>query len=52
MKKLYTLIIALLVAGTTLHTQAQGLKLPQASSAQTIMQEFGLGKITLTYSRP
>lgn len=32
--------------------QAQGLKLPQASSAQTITQGFGLGKITLTYSRP
>lgn len=52
MKKLYTLIFTLLVAGSILTTQAQGLKLPQASSAQTITQEFGLGKITLSYSRP
>lgn len=52
MKKLYTLIFTLLVAGSTLTTQAQGLKLPQASTAQTITQEFGLGKITLSYSRP
>ena len=31
---------------------SQGFKVPQASSAQTIIQDFGLGKITLTYSRP
>lgn len=36
----------------SLHTYAQGLKMPQASSAQTITQEFGLGSITITYSRP
>lgn len=36
----------------SLQVNAQGLKLPQASSAQTITQEFGLGSITLTYSRP
>ncbi|WDF55301.1 DUF2911 domain-containing protein [Mucilaginibacter sp. KACC 22063] len=28
------------------------LKMPNASSSQTITQEFGLGTITLTYSRP
>lgn len=28
------------------------VKLPAPSSTQTIIQEFGLGKITLTYSRP
>nr|WP_249665419.1 DUF2911 domain-containing protein [Mucilaginibacter sp. Bleaf8] len=32
--------------------QAQGIKMPQASSSQTITQEFGLGKITLNYARP
>nr|WP_276901947.1 DUF2911 domain-containing protein [Pedobacter kyonggii] len=31
---------------------AQDLKIPQASSGQTIIQDFGLGKITLMYSRP
>jgi hypothetical protein len=34
------------------NVNAQGLKMPAASSTQTIAQEFGLGKITLTYSRP
>lgn len=28
------------------------LKMPQASSSQTIVQDFGLGKITIKYSRP
>lgn len=32
--------------------KAQGLKLPQASSGQTLTQDFGLGKITISYSRP
>lgn len=45
------LLLALTVAlGTDL--QAQGLKMPQASTSQTITQNFGLGKITLSYSRP
>jgi hypothetical protein len=52
MKKLYTLLVAMLATGLTLTTQAQELKMPQASSAQTITQEFGLGKITISYSRP
>lgn len=53
MQKIYTLIITLLVAGSVCTAQAQTrLKLPQPSSTQTIVQEFGLGKITLTYSRP
>jgi hypothetical protein len=53
MKKLYTLMIALLVAGSTYTSQAQTrLKMPQASTSQTITQEFGLGKVTLAYSRP
>lgn len=52
MKRIYTLIMVLLVAGSAASVQAQGLKMPQASSSQTIIQEFGLGKVTLTYSRP
>lgn len=45
------MLLALTVALTT-EIQAQGLKMPQASTAQTITQNFGLGKITLSYSRP
>jgi hypothetical protein len=45
-------IIALVVLGMQANVNAQGLKMPQASSAQTIIQEFGMGKITITYSRP
>jgi hypothetical protein len=51
MKKLYTLVVALLVAGSTLTTQAQ-VEMPQASSSQKVVQDFGLGKVTVTYSRP
>lgn len=32
--------------------QAQGIKMPQPSTSQTISQDFGLGKITINYSRP
>jgi hypothetical protein len=28
------------------------LKMPQSSSSQTLIQEFGLGKVTVKYSRP
>jgi len=46
--------IALLfvVLGLQTESNAQGVKMPQASSGQTVIQDFGLGKITLTYSRP
>lgn len=45
------LLLAITVALST-DLQAQGLKMPQASTSQTITQAFGLGKITLNYSRP
>ncbi len=45
------LLLALTVAFTA-DLQAQGLKMPQASTNQVITQNFGLGKITLNYSRP
>lgn len=49
MKKL--LFVALAFAGfSTLNAQA--LKTPQPSTTQTIKQEFGLGSIELSYSRP
>jgi hypothetical protein len=48
--KSVVLFIALL--GAANFANAQGAKFPQPSSGQTITQDFGLGKITLTYSRP
>lgn len=45
------LILALAVSVNT-GLRAQGVKLPQPSTSQTITQNFGLGKITLSYSRP
>jgi len=44
----------LLVVGMNFatHTYAQNLKIPQPSTLQTIEQDFGLGQITVTYSRP
>lgn len=49
---LKTLLVLAIAVSLQTDLQAQGLKMPQASSAQTISQNFGLGKITLSYSRP
>jgi hypothetical protein len=49
MKKLFTCIIAMMVF-TAVNTYAQ--LTPQPSSTQSIVQDFGLGKISLNYSRP
>ncbi|MFC0516676.1 DUF2911 domain-containing protein [Mucilaginibacter angelicae] len=49
MKKLFICIIATMVF-TAVNTYAQ--LTPQPSSTQSIVQDFGLGKINLTYSRP
>jgi hypothetical protein len=48
--KITLLFLLCLCIDTTL--QAQALKLPAASSGQTIIQDFGLGKITVKYARP
>lgn len=44
----------LLAIGTiyTTHIDAQNPKIPQPSTLQTIEQDFGLGQITVIYSRP
>ena len=47
MKKII-LMVALVIAITA---QSQ-VKMPAPSSTQTIYQDFGMGKIELTYSRP
>lgn len=51
MKKISTLFTAVLCSLITLSADAQ-LLMPQSSSSQTLIQEFGLGKITVKYSRP
>jgi hypothetical protein len=52
MRKLLFGLAAMLLAGTTLNTYAQTPRIPEASPTETIIQDFGLGKITITYSRP
>lgn len=47
-----TLLIGGLMASIANQTNAQGLKMPQPSTTQTIVQDFGLGKISVNYSRP
>jgi hypothetical protein len=49
---LLKLIPCMLLVALGLQGNAQGLKMPQASSAQTLTQEFGLGTVTVKYSRP
>jgi len=51
MKKIYILIVLILCVLFFAPAFAQ-LKMPQVSSAQTITQEFGLGTVTVKYSRP
>lgn len=49
MKKLLLSLATLAIFGVT---EAQVLKTPSPSTAQTVKQEFGLGSIELSYSRP
>lgn len=49
---LKTLLILALAVSINSELQAQGLNMPQASTSQTVTQNFGLGKIMLNYSRP
>jgi hypothetical protein len=51
MKKPIICILAIFMC-INLNVQAQAPRIPEASSTQTIIQDFGLGKITITYSRP
>jgi len=52
MKPICFCLLALLVAGVSFKTNAQAPRIPEASPTQTIIQDFGLGKVTVTYSRP
>ncbi len=49
MKKTF---LALLSLAFVIHTNAQSLKTPAPSTTQNVKQEFGLGSIELSYSRP
>ncbi|MCJ0742085.1 DUF2911 domain-containing protein [Pedobacter montanisoli] len=48
--KLVLVLFVLVILGENI--KAQGIKMPQPSTSQTISQDFGLGKITVNYSRP
>lgn len=52
MRKLTFGLAAALLALAILKTNAQTARIPEASPTETIIQDFGLGKITITYSRP
>jgi len=52
MRKTYLLVVTVLLACCSYKSYAQVPRIPEASSTQTIIQDFGLGKITITYSRP
>jgi len=49
MRRLIFGLAAMMLAVTT---YAQTPRIPEASPTETIIQDFGLGKITITYSRP
>ena len=52
MNKMSLIASAIVLSLSTLIVQAQTLKTPAPSTSQTIKQAFGLGDITLDYSRP
>jgi hypothetical protein len=52
MRKTYLLVATMLFACLSYKAYAQVPRIPEASSTQTLIQDFGLGKITITYSRP
>lgn len=45
-------ILVLLTISLYFQTYAQSLKTPSSSTTQTVKQEFGLGTVELSYSRP
>lgn len=52
MRKTYLFLVTMLLACVSYKSYAQIPRIPEASSTQTIIQDFGLGKVTVTYSRP
>lgn len=52
MKKKQLVLAAMLVASLGFKSYAQVPGLPNTSSTQTVIQELGLGNVSVTYSRP
>lgn len=52
MKRTQLILAIILMAGLWQKSNAQDLALPNPSTKQTIIQELGLGKVSITYSRP
>ncbi|MGN8067402.1 DUF2911 domain-containing protein [Mucilaginibacter sp. SG564] len=53
MRKTYLFLATMLLACASYKSFGQAVpRIPEASSTQTIIQDFGLGKVTITYSRP
>ena len=46
------LFLGALAITTMLTTSAQAIRTPAASPTQTVKQEFGIGSVELSYSRP
>lgn len=46
------MVVVAIATTTSMSLNAQGLKMPQASTSQTITQAFGLGTVSINYSRP
>ena len=46
------MVVVAIATTTSMNLNAQGLKMPQASTSQTITQAFGLGTVSINYSRP
>lgn len=49
---LKTMLFIVVAATVNTNLSAQGLQMPQPSTAQTLTQAFGLGTVTINYSRP
>src|SRR3954471_6350370 len=45
-------IVSLIALLFLMHAEAQQIRTPQPSPTQTIKQDFGIGTIELSYSRP
>ncbi len=52
MRRLHLYLVTFIAVAISLSANAQGPRIPEASSRQTIIQDFGLGKITIVYCRP
>ncbi len=52
MRRIKIILALFVLAAFSGSIQAQSIKMPQPSTSQTVIQDFGLGEITVKYSRP